>query len=128
MALGAGIVIGAAAISLDHPSDAQALAHAAAAAPFVPACPHPTYSPDGNVTPLFCRIDNPVALRFYEKLAPKLFALGPNATPLQVQQAVTAAEKVTHATLPEACSAYKLAKYWRHWSFPSFEPVQYCSA
>ena len=64
-ALAVGTILGGAATSLGQSTDASAVTGGAAASPFVPACPHPTHSPDGNVTPLFCRIDNPVVLRFY---------------------------------------------------------------
>lgn len=43
---------------------------------FVPACPHPTYAPDGNFAPLFCVIDNPLALRNFASAGRRTFALG----------------------------------------------------
>ena len=73
IALAVGAVLGAAATSVGQSTQATAVINRADSSSFVPECPHPTYSPDGNVTPLFCKIDNPVALRFYRPIAPKLF-------------------------------------------------------
>ena len=67
---------------------AQDAGGSAARAPFVPACPPPTYGHDGDMAPLFCVIDNPLALRYYGRDAPHLFALGPSATPTQVVAAL----------------------------------------
>jgi hypothetical protein len=80
----------------------------------VPACPHLSYSADGNVSPLFCKIDNPAALSVYEKLAPTLFRLGANASPQQVSAALAASKTTTN---PEKCAAYALAAWWHHWNF-----------
>jgi hypothetical protein len=84
------------------------------------------YSANGNVNPLFCQIDNPVALKFYERLAPRLFALGTGATPQQVGTALTAAATMQHATNAEACAAYQLAAWWRQWHFGVDPSKPYC--
>lgn len=89
--------------------------------PFVPPCPRPSYSVDGNVGPLFCTIDDPLALAFYEKLAPHLFALGPDASPLQVTAA--ARRDWGAATGQELCNAYALAQHRWGWSF-GLNPIE----
>lgn len=128
LALAAGIVIGAAAMSLHQPGSAQAAsANKHVPAPsYVPACPRPVYSANGNVSPLFCQIDNPVALQFYERLAPRLFALNANATPQQVGAALVAAGTFRHATNAEICAAYQLAAWWKQWKFAVDPSQPYC--
>ncbi len=69
--------------------------------------------------PIFCVIDNPVALRYFAKGAPHLFALGRNATPDQV---IRALEKDFN-TEPIGCSEYRLAAWKNHWHF-GISPVQ----
>ena len=58
-----------------------AFAGVAASPSFKPPCPAASYSPDGNFSPIFCKIANPQALAFYGKLMPPLFRLGPAASP-----------------------------------------------
>ena len=132
-ALAAGVVIGAAAMSLHQPGAAGAApgkgngkGPAPKAAAFVPACPRPVYSANGNVSPLFCQIDDPVALQFYERLAPRVFALGPNASPQQVGAALAASVTFRHATNAEVCAAYQLAAWWRQWKFAVDPSQSYC--
>jgi hypothetical protein len=84
---------------------------------FKPSCARGTYSPDGNFSPLFCKIANPAALAFYGKLMPPLFKLGPEASPTQVLTAIKASPYVTG---PELCQAFKLAAFAEGWRFPSF--------
>jgi hypothetical protein len=127
-ALAAGVLIGAATMSLHQPGSAHAAAgnkHAPVAS-YVPACPRPVYSANGNVSPLFCQIDNPVALQFYERLAPRLFALTPNATPQQVGAALVASVTFRHATNAEVCAAYQLAAWWKQWKFAVDPSQPYC--
>ena len=82
---------------------------------FVPSCPHPSYGADGNVAPLFCKIDNPAALKFYSWIDAPLIALGQNATPGEV---LTVLGKVRRkSTSPEICAGYDLAAWRWHWSF-----------
>lgn len=88
----------------------------ASSPPFSPPCPRLTYSPDGNVSPLFCKIANPAALAFYGKLVPGVVNIGSNATPVQVDRAFQAAARA-HITPPEACQAYKLFAYRWGWHF-----------
>jgi len=86
------------------------------AAPAVPPCPHPSYGADGNMGPLFCMIDDPVALRYFAPMAKHTFSLTPSATPEQVAAALVADYK--HAgTEPILCSIYQLADWRNHWSF-----------
>lgn len=125
------IAIGLAAVSgliagvfLAHQRSPQLLLASATVPLFVPACPRPSYSADGNVSPLFCKIDNPLALKFYESLAPRVFALGSTASPQQVERALAAAE--AHATNPEMCAVYQLAAWWRHWHFGVDPGYAYC--
>ena len=80
---------------------------------FAPPCPHPVYGADGTMGPLFCVIDNPLALRYYAASGRHTFALGPDATPTQV----VAALKKDFSTLPITCSVYRLAAWRNHWSF-----------
>jgi len=135
VALAVGVIVGAGAMSLDQPEAANA-AHGGPPAghgkpqkaqAFVPACPRAVYSANGNVSPLFCQIDNPVALTFYQRLAPRLFALGPNASPQQVGTALVAATTIQHATSLEACAAYQLAAWWRQWHFAVDPSQAYCT-
>ena len=127
VALAVGVVVGAAAMSLNQPQAASA-ARGKKPAPtaYVPACPRPVYSANGNVNPLFCQIDNPVALKFYERLAPRLFELGARATPQQVGTALATASTMQHATNAEACAAYQLAAWWRQWHFGVDPSQPYC--
>lgn len=84
------------------------------AAPLVPGCPHPTYTADGNLNPLYCRVDNPLALRFYSPLVDKLIALGPDASPRQVEAVV---QRTPGLTETESCNSYALAAWAEHWHF-----------
>jgi hypothetical protein len=94
-----------------------AFAGVAASPGFKPPCPAPTYSPDGNFSPLFCKIANPQALAFYGKLMPPLFRLGPTASPTQV---LAAMKRSPYVTGPELCAAYHLAAFAEGWRFPGF--------
>jgi hypothetical protein len=129
-ALAAGVVIGAAAMTLHQPGTASAAPpdkHAPPkAAAYVPSCPRPVYSANGNVSPLFCKIDNPVALQFYARLAPGLFALGASATPQQASAALASSVTFRHATNAEACAAYQLAAWWKQWKFAVDPSQSYC--
>jgi len=93
-------------------------AFVAEAETLVPSCPQPHYYADGNVGPLFCMIDNPIALRFYAPLGKRTFALGPDADPGQVYNALIDDYK-RHATVPELCAVYQLAAWKNHWHFGS---------
>lgn len=90
--------------------------HDVIAPAFVPACPHATYGADGNMGPLFCVADNPIALHHYAKMGRRTFALDPSATPGQVVAALNADWK-TAGTGPILCSIYRLAAWRNHWSF-----------
>lgn len=87
-----------------------------------PSCPHASYGADGDMSPLFCVIDNPVALQYFAKEGPHTFALGPNASPGQVVSAV-AADRRQAGTIPILCSVYRLAAWREHWSF-GISPAQ----
>jgi hypothetical protein len=93
-----------------------AVAASADAEALIPACPQPHYYADGNMGPLFCVIDNPVALHFYAPLGKRTFALGPDATPGQVGEALID-DYNHHATEPELCAVYQLAAWRYHWRF-----------
>jgi hypothetical protein len=84
--------------------------------PLIPPCPQTRYAADGNIEPLFCVIDNPVALRHFAPMAKRTFALGPSASPAQVADALTYDYK-HGGTLPIICSVYKLAAWRNHWQF-----------
>jgi hypothetical protein len=83
---------------------------------FVPPCPQARQSADGNMSPLFCVIDNPAALRFYAPLGRQTFALGSNAGSSQVVSALIA-DYNRHATEPELCAVYRLAAWRERWHF-----------
>ncbi len=89
-------------------------------APYVPPCPSPSYGASGNIAPLFCKIVNPLALEFYRPIVPHLFALGQDASPLQVEAALHTDSR--QATIPELCSAYQLWAYRWGWKFGT-DPV-----
>lgn len=82
----------------------------------VPACPQAQRSADGNLSPLFCVIDNPAALRFYAPLGKQAFGLGSNASSDQVVSALIA-DYDRHATEPELCAVYRLAAWRERWHF-----------
>lgn len=88
----------------------------AAAELYAPPCPHPSYAADGNMTPLFCVIANPVALRYFAPMAKRTFALGPDATSGDVTSALVADSK-RGGTLPILCSIYQLASWKNRWRF-----------
>jgi hypothetical protein len=92
-------------------------------ASLVPRCPHARYGADGTMGPVFCVVVNPVALLYYEKHAPHLFALGSNATPFQVSRAV----RLDKTTLPIECEAFRIQAWRYRWSF-GVVPVEYCDA
>lgn len=95
----------------------------------LPPCPSPQYSVDGNISPLFCKIDNPRAIAFYKPIFPRLFALGRDASPQQIYLALKRDEH--HATIPEMCSAYALWQWRWHWRFainPANEVASVASA
>jgi hypothetical protein len=81
-----------------------------------PPCAQAGYGADGDMSPLFCVVDNPVALRYFAPMGKHLFALGPNANPQQVVAAAVADRKTT-GTLPILCSTYRLAAWREHWQF-----------
>jgi hypothetical protein len=85
-------------------------------ATYGPKCPKLTYSPDGNVTPLFCKIANPAAVAFYEKLVPGSTSFTSGSPPWQVARAFEAAARA-HITPPEACQAYRVFAYRWGWRF-----------
>lgn len=93
------------------------LVNVAEAETLVPSCPQAHYFADGNVGPLFCVIDNPLALRFYASVGKRTFALGPNADPEQVYKALIDDTYKSHATVPELCAVYQLATWKNHWRF-----------
>lgn len=121
VALILGIVIG---VAFAEHSPSSASAETAVGSSFVPACPTPLYTADGNVSPLFCKIDNPLAVRFYKSIAPNVFALGPDASPSQVEDALKVAD--AHGTNPEMCAVYQLAAWWKHWRFGVSPGQAYC--
>ena len=82
----------------------------------VPPCPHPSYGANGNMGPLFCVIDNPMALRYFAPIAKHTFALGPDASPEDVTAAL-AADLKHGGTGPIICSIYQLASWRNHWHF-----------
>jgi hypothetical protein len=117
IAAGAGAGFGIAAVAGAFTGTS---ASTASSVGFVPGCPQPLYTADGNLSPLFCKIDNPRALKFYARITPRLFGLGRSAPPGQVVLALRADHK--HATNPQLCSAYKLLAWRWHWHF-GVDPV-----
>ena len=84
--------------------------------PLTPPCPQARYGVDGTMGPVFCVVDNPVALHYYAPMGKHLFALGPNASPDQVFAATRA--DFNHSTEPILCEVYRLAAWRNHWHFP----------
>jgi hypothetical protein len=121
--LAIGILLGAAGTrALGTPSTRLVVRDAAASTPaFVPACPHFSYGADGTAGPIFCTIDNPAALHYYALALKRLLALGPNASPGQVQSVLAWENKhggphgeVLTGTYPIQCQVFQLAAhYWR---------------
>ena len=99
-------------------ASSKRVAPVAEAAAFLPSCPHLSYGVDGTIAPLFCKIDNPAAIAYYKPRFPHLFALGPNASPEQVD----AAMKRDRGSIPTTCSAYVLWQWRWHWHF-AVDPV-----
>jgi hypothetical protein len=103
-------------------AQARAVAATSTESAIVPACPHISFAVDGTIGPLFCTIDNPVALRYYAAALKPLLALGPNTTPGQVE-AVLASEFRVHnghaltGTYPIQCEVFQLAYHRWRWSF-----------
>src|ERR1700683_774606 len=56
----------------------------------MPPCPQTGYGADGNMGPEFCMVENPIAVRYFAPMAPQTFALGPNASPWEVTDAIVA--------------------------------------
>ncbi len=81
-----------------------------------PPCARPSYGADGNMSPLFCVIDSPLALRYFASIGRHTFALGPDATPGDVAAALEADYK-HGGTGPIMCSIYQLATWRNHWHF-----------
>lgn len=92
----------------------------------VPQCPQPTYNADGNMSPLFCVIDNPLALRHYASTGRRTFALGRDASPQRVAAALVADYK-RGGTEPTLCAVYRLAAWRNHWRF-GVSPVSLAGA
>jgi hypothetical protein len=93
------------------------IASVADAETLAPSCPQTSYGADGNVGPLFCVIDNPVAVRYFAPMAKRTFALGRDATPGQVSEALIADFRRQKMGLPMLCSVYQLAAWRNHWRF-----------
>jgi hypothetical protein len=97
-----------------------ASAQSATGPTILPACPQTTYAVDGTIGPLFCTIDDPVALSWYAKPLRPLLALGPNASPGAVGTALQATLK--HSSYPQLCQIYGLAARAERWHF-AVDPV-----
>ena len=113
--LSAVLAAGSAVAILSGPQTSNAAPTRIDAVAFVPECPAPTYSANGNVSPLFCKIVNPLALKYYKRILPHLFVLGRAASSQQVSRALKLDSK--HATLPQVCNAYALWSWRWHWPF-----------
>jgi len=99
-----------------------AVAGIAGAQTLVPPCPHAGYGADGNMGPLFCVIANPIALHYFAPMAKRTFALGPDATPTQVAEALVTDARPDSGQrwklgLPMLCSIYQLAAWKNQWDF-----------
>jgi hypothetical protein len=133
--LALGIVLGVAGARLlgSSPTAQVVIRETATSAPaFVPACPHFSYGADGTAGPIFCTIDNPVALKYYAAALKPLLALGANASPGQVQSKLAwemrhggPGKEVLTGTYPIQCQVFQLAAHYWRWSF-SYTPP-YCS-
>jgi hypothetical protein len=97
------------------PTPGTARHDVASAQSYSPPCPQASYGVDGTMGPIFCVVDNPVALRYYAKGGSHLLSLGPNATPQQVTTA--GVTDYRHSTEPILCETYRLAAWREHWQF-----------
>lgn len=97
-----------------HPPTGAAQVPSTNSAQFLPPCPHTEYGVDGNMSPLFCVIDNPLALRYFASMGRHTFALGPDATPEQIASALRA-DDTPRIPLPILCSIYQLASRRNQW-------------
>lgn len=124
----AGTAIGVTATrALDRSQPAVVVRAASASTPsFVPACPKLFYAVDGTISPLFCTIDNPTALKYYAKPLKPLLALGPNASPLAVENELKKNFALT-GTFPIQCEVYQLAQHRWGWNFAVGPVVPHCS-
>lgn len=77
-----------------------------------------SYGADGNTSPLFCSNGeiNKLAWNYFAKINLRVMALGPNASPSDVEAAVSA-DMNGSSTGPIECSAYELAAVYYGWSF-----------
>jgi hypothetical protein len=100
----------------------SASASSSATASSVPSCPHVSYGADGNIAPLFGRIDNPLAIHYYGSVEQKLLALGPSATPDEIATLMQQAHVVPFSW---ACNEYALAAWAEHWQFGT-NPINGC--
>lgn len=89
---------------------------AAAGPSFTPPCPAASYGANGNMGPVLCVVDNPVALHYFASIGRHTFALGPNATPGEVFDALSYDFK-HGGTGPIMCSIYQLAAWRNQWHF-----------
>lgn len=73
------------------------------------------FGADGNASPILCANGavNSVAWRYFQSMSPNVFALGEYATQSQVASAVSKME----LPIPDAESAYCLAKAYYGWQF-----------
>jgi hypothetical protein len=107
---------------LEGRGEVAGIAGVAGAQTLVPPCPQADYGADGNMGPLFCVIANPVALRYFAPMAKRTFALGPEATPTQVAEALVTDTRPDSGqrwklSLPMLCSIYHLAAWKNQWHF-----------
>ena len=72
--------------------------------------------------PLFCKIINPLALKWYVPVSRHLFALGRDASPQQVIGALQA-DYQAGGTGPITCASYTIWAYRWHWRF-GVDPVE----
>jgi hypothetical protein len=124
--LGVGVTLGSAGTRLLGASVPSIVIRDATTrtAAFVPACPHFSHAADGAVGPIFCTIDNPLALNYYAKALKPLLALGPNARPGRVQIQLAKemrgggpnGQRLT-GTYPIQCQVFQLAAHRWRWSF-----------
>jgi hypothetical protein len=93
---------------------------------FEPKCPHTAYGADGTIAPIFCTIDDPVALNYYARALKPLLVLGPR--PTQVKSVLAwefhhggpNGEALT-GTYPIQCQVFQLAAHYWRWHF-SYAP------
>lgn len=122
LAVGALVIVAAIAIAaylIGRGNRGQEVLSPATVPPVVGLCSAQlSYGADGNAAPLFCSNGeiNRLAWSYFAKVNLRVTTLGPNASPSDVESAVST-DMNGSSTGPIECSAYQLAAVYYGWSF-----------